>query len=251
MEPPTFASEAGDIPADPAASNNVAIGFRAHARTSGSLNVCIGNNAGREATRFDSVTIVGSNRSKANGDGTLHLAKTLQDSSAFGAGCNLGHNNSTVIGAGAASTKDNQVVLGGSATVEVKTAGTYEGVIGGIPQRMVGQLELGLILGAGNPSGVAEFDLGTARHFTHTLTENATLRVINLNPAGTGLVNEFDCLFFQDAVGGFTLTLPANFKAIGNSLKVMPATKNTYALFSAITYDFGVTWYYVMQECEA
>lgn len=87
---------------------------------------------------------------------------------------------------------------------------------------------------------------GRARNFTIALTDNATLVVSNLAPAGR--MTEFEVQITQDATGNRTLTLPGSFKALGGSDTAISAVANSVTILSAKTFDAGTTWRYAMQE---
>lgn len=87
---------------------------------------------------------------------------------------------------------------------------------------------------------------GRVRNFTISMTDNATLAVSNLAPAGR--VTEFECLITQDADGARTLTLPASFRPLGGSDTAIAAAAGTKTVLSAKTFDAGTTWLYAMQE---
>lgn len=87
---------------------------------------------------------------------------------------------------------------------------------------------------------------GRVRNFTISMTENATLAVSNLAPAGR--VTEFECLITQDATGARTLTLPAAFRPLGGSDTAIAAAAGAKTVLSAKTFDAGTTWLYAMQE---
>lgn len=97
-------------------------------------------------------------------------------------------------------------------------------------------------------SGTVTLDCngGRVRNFTISMTDNATLAVSNMAPAGR--VTEFECLITQDATGARTLTLPASFRPLGGSDTAIAAAAGAKTVLSAKTFDAGTTWLYAMQE---
>lgn len=95
-------------------------------------------------------------------------------------------------------------------------------------------------------SATVNCNSGKNKNFTLSMTVNATLAVSSL--AGAGKVTEFEMQITQDATGGRTLTLPAEFKALGGSDTAISNTANSVTVLSAKTFDNGTTWRYAMQE---
>lgn len=97
-------------------------------------------------------------------------------------------------------------------------------------------------------AGVATIDLsnGSNRNFKLTLDQNATLAVIN--PPGAAYVAEFDLEISQNGTGGYTLTLPGSFKAIGPTDTAVAAGANAKTLMSAKSFDGASSFGYAMQE---
>lgn len=98
-----------------------------------------------------------------------------------------------------------------------------------------------------NSSGTVAVDCSAARNFTLLLAANVT--TINLtNLDGEGQVTEIEIEFKQNGTGGFTVALPASFKALGGSDTAVALAPNAVTVLSAKTFDNGTTWRYAMQE---
>lgn len=98
-----------------------------------------------------------------------------------------------------------------------------------------------------NSGGTVAIDCAAARNFTLLLEANVT--TINLtNLDGAGSVTEIEIEFKQNGTGGFTVALPASFKALGGSDTAVASAANAVTVLSAKTFDNGTTWRYAMQE---
>lgn len=97
-------------------------------------------------------------------------------------------------------------------------------------------------------SGVATVDCGHGIHRNHTLTltENATLALSNLAPAG--YATEGEIRIVQDATGSRTLALPASFKPLGGSDTTVKSAAGGVTVLSYKTMTDGATVEYAMQE---
>jgi len=96
--------------------------------------------------------------------------------------------------------------------------------------------------------GTATVDCGYGLYCNHvlTLTANATLALSNLAPAGHA--TEGEIRIAQDATGGWTLTLPTAFKALGGSDTAIASGANKVTVLSFKTFNDGSTIEYAMQE---
>lgn len=103
------------------------------------------------------------------------------------------------------------------------------------------------VVAASSSSGVLTLDCSAAQNFTVTLTENITSIVLT-NLAGAGFATEIEVEFKQNGTGGFTVALPAAFKALGGSDTAVDSAANAVTVLSAKTFDNGTTWRYAMQE---
>lgn len=98
-----------------------------------------------------------------------------------------------------------------------------------------------------NSAGTVAVDCASARNFTLLLDANVTtLNLTNLD--GAGSVTEIEIEFKQNGTGGFTVALPASFKALGGSDIAVALGANAVTVLSAKTFDNGTTWRYAMQE---
>lgn len=103
------------------------------------------------------------------------------------------------------------------------------------------------VVAASSASGALTLDCSAAQNFTVTLTENIT-SVVLTGLEGAGFVTEIEVEFKQDGTGGFTVELPAEFKALGGSDTAVASAANAVTVLSAKTFDNGATWRYAMQE---
>lgn len=98
-----------------------------------------------------------------------------------------------------------------------------------------------------NSAGTVTIDCSLGRSFTLLLDANVTtVTLTNLN--GAGFATEIEVQFTQDGTGGFTVALPASFKALGGSDTAVDLAANAVTVLSAKTFDNGTTWRYAMQE---
>lgn len=95
-------------------------------------------------------------------------------------------------------------------------------------------------------AGAATLDClsGARKHFTLSLTGNATLALVN--PAATGYPTEVDVRITNS--GNFSLTLPAGWKPLGGSDTAVAQGAGAITRLSVVTYDGGTTADYAMQE---
>lgn len=99
----------------------------------------------------------------------------------------------------------------------------------------------------GISAGTATVDCSLGRNFILFLNQNvSTLSLTNL--AGSGYATEVEIEIKQDGVGGRTLALPPQFKALGGSDTAIASAINAVTVLSAKTFDNGTTWRYAMQE---
>lgn len=95
--------------------------------------------------------------------------------------------------------------------------------------------------------GALTIDCSLGKSFTVTLTENITSITLS-NTNGAGFATEIDIQFTQNGTGGWTVTLPASFKALGGSDTSVSIAAGSTTVLSAKTFDNGTTWRYAMQE---
>lgn len=98
-----------------------------------------------------------------------------------------------------------------------------------------------------NSAGTVTVDCGSARNFTLLMEANVTT-FTPTNLDGAGSVTEMEVEIKQNGTGGFTLALPASFKALGGSDTAIALAPNAVTVLSAKTFDNGTTWRYAMQE---
>lgn len=103
------------------------------------------------------------------------------------------------------------------------------------------------VVAASSSAGVLTLDCSAGQNFTVTLTENITSIVLT-NLAGAGFATEIEVEFKQNGTGGYTVALPAAFKALGGSDLAVAAAANAVTVLSGKTVDNGTTWSYAMQE---
>lgn len=103
------------------------------------------------------------------------------------------------------------------------------------------------VVAVSSSAGVLTLDCSAGQNFTVTLTENITSIVLT-NLAGAGFATEIEVVFTQNGTGGYTVALPAAFKALGGSDLVVAAAANAVTVLSAKTVDNGTAWSYAMQE---
>jgi hypothetical protein len=88
------------------------------------------------------------------------------------------------------------------------------------------------------------------QYFIVALTENITGILFTGLPAA-GFAKAISIRFVQAGSGGYTVVLPAAFKATGGSDTSIVTTLGAYTLLEAETFDQGTRWEYAMQECAA
>lgn len=100
-----------------------------------------------------------------------------------------------------------------------------------------------------NSAGTVDVDLdaGAKENFTLLLAANVTTFNVTDLP-GVGYVAEFEVEIKQNGTGGYTVTLPASFKATGGSDTAVALAANAVTVLSAKSFDNGTTWRYAMQE---
>lgn len=98
-----------------------------------------------------------------------------------------------------------------------------------------------------NSSGTVTVDCSLGKSFQLTLAANVTTLTLS-NLAGAGKATEIEIEFKQNGTGGFTVALPASFKALGGSDTAVALAANAVTVLSAKTFDNGTTWRYAMQE---
>lgn len=87
---------------------------------------------------------------------------------------------------------------------------------------------------------------GLVRNHTLLLTENVTLALSNIAPAG--YVTEGEIRIVQDATGGRVLTLPPAFKPLGGSDIAVKSAASGVTILAYKTMNDGATVEYAMQE---
>lgn len=96
-----------------------------------------------------------------------------------------------------------------------------------------------------NTAGVVNVDLSKGDYFTLAMAANvSSLTFSNLPPAG--IARTIDITPTQNATGGWTFALPANFHAIGASDTAIKTAANKSTKIIASTTDGGTTWQYSM-----
>lgn len=99
-------------------------------------------------------------------------------------------------------------------------------------------------------SGVVSVDCAKGDYFTCGLTANVTsLTFSNLPASGVGRTLCID--FTQDATGSRTVSLPASFKAIGNTDTAVQSAANAKTRLIVSTIDGGTIWPYSMAKVAA
>ena len=98
-----------------------------------------------------------------------------------------------------------------------------------------------------NSAGTVTVDCSIGKSFTLTLAANVTTLTLT-DLAGAGYATEIEIEIKQDGTGGWTLALPASFKALGGSDTAIASAANAVTVLSAKTFDNGTTWRYAMQE---
>lgn len=99
-------------------------------------------------------------------------------------------------------------------------------------------------------SGVANVDCSKGDYFTCALNANVTsITFSNVPAAGVGRTLCID--FTEDATGGWTVALPASFKAIGNSDTAVQSAANAKTRLIVSTTDGGTIWPYSMAKVAA
>jgi hypothetical protein len=99
-------------------------------------------------------------------------------------------------------------------------------------------------------SGVVNVDCSLGDYFTLMLSANVTsVTFSNVPAAGIGRTLCIDVT--EDATGGWTLALPASFKAIGNSDTAIQTAANAKTRIIPSTTDGGTTWPYAMGKVVA
>lgn len=98
-----------------------------------------------------------------------------------------------------------------------------------------------------NSAGTVTVDCSLGKSFTLTLAANVTTLTLT-NLAGAGFATEIEIEIKQDGTGGWTLALPASFKALGGSDTAIASAANAVTVLSAKTFDSGTAWRYAMQE---
>ncbi|MTI73359.1 MAG: hypothetical protein FH747_06815 [Stenotrophomonas sp.] len=95
---------------------------------------------------------------------------------------------------------------------------------------------------------VATVDCGGGINRNHrlSLSGNATLALANLAPAG--YATEGEIRIVQVAPGGYTLTLPSEFKPLGGSDTAVATAAGVVTVLSFKTLNDGMTVEYAMQE---
>lgn len=97
-------------------------------------------------------------------------------------------------------------------------------------------------------AGVATLNCGNGlnrRHQVPVLTGNVTLALSNLAP--DGYATDGEARIVQDATGGHSVTLPANWRPIGGSDTAVAIGPSAVTWLSFVSYD-GVNFSYAMQE---
>lgn len=98
-------------------------------------------------------------------------------------------------------------------------------------------------------AGVVTFDLanGVNKYFVVLLDEDVDdVDIINL--PGAGFAAELDVDWVQDAVGGRTVAIPANFRGLGDTEVTVGILPSEVTVMSAVSKDNGGVWRYAMQE---
>lgn len=97
-------------------------------------------------------------------------------------------------------------------------------------------------------AGVVTLDAATASYFYIELTEN--IQLVLINPPAPDRAQTFYIQFKQDAVGGHTVTLPAEFVPNKGSRTTVDPAPDSYTDLAATTLNSGLRWSYAMQGAE-
>lgn len=98
-----------------------------------------------------------------------------------------------------------------------------------------------------NSAGTVNINCALGDYFTLTLTANVSTITFSNLPA-SGKAQSLFIRILQDGTGGWTVALPASFKATGGSDTAVQLGANSYTLLALTTFDQGTRWEYTMQE---